>query len=64
MNELGIQIYRFVSVPLPDLREKLDKRVKAADAQIDELNTKVLYLETTDKNSRYHIEHMLRQTAM
>lgn len=51
---------RFASVPLPTLRQKLEGQTKDLEADVDKLNQRLLYLETTHKNSREHIEQMLR----
>ncbi|TQS33281.1 hypothetical protein Golomagni_06380 [Golovinomyces magnicellulatus] len=50
---------RFVELPVTDLRKKLDKQTKDAEADVEKLNQRLLYLETTHKNSREHIEKML-----
>ncbi|KAK4087719.1 hypothetical protein Purlil1_8050 [Purpureocillium lilacinum] len=50
----------FSSVPLPDLRHKLEGQTKELESDVTKLNQRLLYLETTHKNSREHIEQMLR----
>ncbi len=52
--------HRFSSVPLPDLRHKLEGQTKELESDVTKLNQRLLYLETTHKNSREHIEQMLR----
>jgi len=47
-------------VPLPDLRHKLEGQTKELESDVTKLNQRLLYLETTHKNSREHIEQMLR----
>ncbi|PHH58710.1 hypothetical protein CDD81_4801 [Ophiocordyceps australis] len=50
----------FASIPLPMLRRKLERQTKELAGDVDKLNQRLLYLETTHKNSRVHIEQMLR----
>ncbi|OAA39149.1 Prefoldin [Metarhizium rileyi] len=50
----------FASLPIPVLRQKLEGQTKELDADVERLNQRLLYLETTHKNSREHIEQMLR----
>ncbi len=52
---------RFASLPTPALREKLEKQLKDAQAEVDKLSSRLVYLETTHKNSRDHIEQMLKR---
>jgi septal ring factor EnvC (AmiA/AmiB activator) len=49
-----------VSVPASKLRDKLEGQMKRLEAEVDKLNKRLVYLETTQKNSREHIEQMLR----
>ena len=51
---------RFAQLPVTDLRKKLDKQTTDLAAEVDRLNQRLLYLETTHKNSREHIEQMLQ----
>ncbi|KAI6779087.1 uncharacterized protein J7T54_007542 [Emericellopsis cladophorae] len=51
---------RFASLPVDSLREKLDVQGKDIEGEVEKLNKRLLYLETTQKNSREHIEQMLR----
>ncbi|KAI9171891.1 Prefoldin subunit-like protein [Paramyrothecium foliicola] len=51
---------RFVSLPVTALREKLDRQTHDLESEVDKLSQRLLYLETTHKNSREHIEQMLR----
>ncbi|SPN97829.1 related to prefoldin subunit 1 [Cephalotrichum gorgonifer] len=53
----------FVSTPIPDLHEKLEGQVKTLDDDLDKLQKRLLYLETTQKNSREHIDQMLKHNA-
>ncbi|UNI15296.1 hypothetical protein JDV02_001839 [Purpureocillium takamizusanense] len=50
----------FSSAPLPNLRQKLEGQTKELESDVNKLNQRLLYLETTHKNSREHIEQMLR----
>ncbi|KAH8177744.1 prefoldin subunit domain-containing protein [Sarocladium implicatum] len=50
----------FAQLPVTDLRKKLDKQTTDLAAEVDRLNQRLLYLETTHKNSREHIEQMLQ----
>ncbi|KJZ71190.1 hypothetical protein HIM_09396 [Hirsutella minnesotensis 3608] len=50
----------FALTPLPSLRLKLENQTKDIEVDVDKLNQRLLYLETTHKNSREHIEQMLR----
>ncbi|QUC15925.1 uncharacterized protein UV8b_00166 [Ustilaginoidea virens] len=50
----------FALLSLPALRQKLEGQTNELDSDIKRLNQRLLYLETTHKNSRDHIEQMLR----
>ncbi|EHK50120.1 uncharacterized protein TrAtP1_008016 [Trichoderma atroviride] len=50
----------FVSLPPNTLHEKLQRQMQDLDGDVDKLNQRLLYLETTQKNSREHIEKILR----
>lgn len=52
---------RFVSIPAPELKDKLESQTKQVDTDIDGLTKRLHYLETTAKNSQEHIEAMLRR---
>lgn len=52
---------RFVSIPAPELKDKLESQTKQVDTDIDGLSKRLHYLETTAKNSQDHIEAMLRR---
>lgn len=52
---------RFVSIPAPELKAKLESQTKQVDTDIDGLGKRLHYLETTAKNSQEHIEAMLRR---
>ncbi|KAK5989057.1 Prefoldin subunit 1 [Cladobotryum mycophilum] len=49
----------FVSLPVQTLRQKLTRQTQDLDGDVDKLNQRLHYLETTHKNSREHIEQML-----
>ncbi|KAH7257481.1 hypothetical protein BKA59DRAFT_508375 [Fusarium tricinctum] len=40
--------------------QKLDGQTQTLEGEVDKLSQRLLYLETTHKNSREHIEQMLR----
>ncbi|KAG5999798.1 hypothetical protein E4U21_006298 [Claviceps maximensis] len=50
----------FASRPLPILRLKLEQQSNDLDTDVEKLNQRLLYLETTHNNSREHIEKILR----
>ncbi|KZZ94867.1 Prefoldin [Moelleriella libera RCEF 2490] len=50
----------FSALPLPKLRCKLEEQTKSIDSDIEKLNQRLLYLETTHKNSCDHVEQLLR----
>ena len=52
---------RFAELPVTDLRQKLNKQTKDLEIDVEKLNQRLLYLETTHKNSREHIEKMLNK---
>lgn len=54
-------LIRFVSIPAPELKDKLESQTKQVDTDIDGLSKRLHYLETTAKNSQEHIEAMLRR---
>lgn len=54
---------RFVATPIPSLNEKLEGQVKVLDEELEKLRKRLIYLETTQKNSRDHIDQMLKQTG-
>ena len=51
---------RFASLPVTSLRQKLEHQTQDLESEVDKLSKRLLYLETTHKNSREHIEQMLR----
>ncbi|KAK0718774.1 Prefoldin [Apiosordaria backusii] len=53
----------FVGLPVPTLQEKLNSQVKENETELEALGKRLHYLETTDKNSREHIERMLKGQA-
>lgn len=57
----AVRVYfRFVSLPVDSLRQKLNSQTQNIESEVDKLGQRLLYLETTHKNSRTHIEQMLR----
>lgn len=51
---------RFVAVPVPAMQDKLGAQIKEIEGEVDGLNKRLHYLETTAKNSQEHIEKMLK----
>ncbi|KAI9899544.1 hypothetical protein N3K66_006005 [Trichothecium roseum] len=49
----------FASLPVSELRDKLEKQTQDLEGDVDKLSKRLLYLETTQKNSREHIDQML-----
>lgn len=45
-------IFRFVAIPVPDMKEKLDSQIKQVETDVDGLDKRLHYLETTAKNSQ------------
>ncbi|KAH7369136.1 prefoldin subunit [Plectosphaerella cucumerina] len=70
MNEIeslpaGSNVYEgvgkmFVAMPRGKLNAKLEGQVKQKEGEVDQLGKKLHYLETTFKNSREHIDKMLK----
>ena len=54
---------RFVGVPVPVLRSKLNEQAKELEVEAEKLKQKLLYLETTHKNSREHIDEILKRSG-
>jgi hypothetical protein len=51
---------RFVSLPASTLRSKLEAQLRQSESDADKLTKRLVYLETTHKNSMEHIERMLK----
>ncbi|KDN69917.1 putative prefoldin subunit [Colletotrichum sublineola] len=51
---------RFVSMPTQQLTQKLEGQIKEKEGEVEKLSQKLHYLETTYKNSRQHIDQMLK----
>jgi prefoldin subunit 1 len=47
-------------MPRGKLNAKLEGQVKQKEGEVDQLGKKLHYLETTFKNSREHIDKMLK----
>lgn len=43
---------RFVAVPVPEMKEKLNSQIKQVETDVDGLDKRLHYLETTAKNSQ------------
>jgi hypothetical protein len=52
---------RFAALPVSCMLDKLESQTKDIEVEVDRLGQRLLYLETTHKNSREHIEQMLRK---
>lgn len=63
-GELTDNVPRFVSVPPPKLCEKLRAQVRTLEGDVESLGKRLVYLETTRKNSREHIDKMLKQAPV
>ncbi|TDZ19687.1 Prefoldin subunit 1 [Colletotrichum sidae] len=50
----------FVSLSTPQLTKKLGGQIKEKEVEVENLGQKLHYLETTFKNSRQHIDQMLK----
>ncbi|KAK0383089.1 hypothetical protein NLU13_9003 [Sarocladium strictum] len=50
----------FLQLPVSELRKKLDRQTHDLATEVEKLNSRLHYLETTHKNSREHIEQMLQ----
>jgi prefoldin subunit 1 len=52
--------YRFVCTPIPELQKRLSSEAEKLNADLENLAKKENYLEQTLKNSKEHLENMLR----
>ncbi|KAL1953625.1 hypothetical protein VTO42DRAFT_2411 [Malbranchea cinnamomea] len=50
----------FVATPIASVTKRLGKEVQDAKAEVGNLEKRLHYLETTQKNSREHIDQILR----
>ncbi|OHE91769.1 prefoldin subunit [Colletotrichum orchidophilum] len=50
----------FIALPTPQLTQKLEGQIKDREGEVEKLSQKLHYLETTYKNSRQHIDQMLK----
>ncbi|KZL73400.1 prefoldin subunit 1, partial [Colletotrichum tofieldiae] len=53
----------FVSMPTPQLTQKLEGQIKEKEGEVEKLGQKLHYLETTYRNSRQHIDQMLKSQS-
>ncbi|KAK6843338.1 hypothetical protein PG995_002344 [Apiospora arundinis] len=53
----------FVALPVSSLNEKLEGQIKEAQKEVEGLGKKLTSLEITQKNSKEHIDRMLRGSA-
>ncbi|KAJ3499312.1 hypothetical protein NLG97_g436 [Lecanicillium saksenae] len=51
----------FAALPVTEMTQKLEDQTKDLDGEVEKLGKRLVYLETTHKNSREHIEQMLRK---
>ncbi|KAJ4151311.1 hypothetical protein LMH87_012020 [Akanthomyces muscarius] len=51
----------FAAIPVTDMAQKLEGQTRDLDNEVEKLRKRLVYLETTHKNSREHIEQMLRK---
>lgn len=58
--DIIVPSHRFVGLPAPELQNKLGASVKDIETEVEALNKRLHYLETTAKNSQEHIEKMLK----
>lgn len=52
---------RFVSAPVPEMKEKLQSQKKQLETDVVGLDKKLHYLETTAAKSQDHIEAILKR---
>ncbi|KAI1630986.1 Prefoldin [Biscogniauxia mediterranea] len=50
----------FVSLPVSEMTSKLEAQIKEAEGEVDGLGKRLHYLEVSQKNSKEHIDRMLR----
>ena len=55
--------YRFVLSPKPVMNKRLASEVATSKTEITNLEKKLHYLETTYKNSREHIDQILKRSG-
>ncbi|KAK8056742.1 hypothetical protein PG993_001969 [Apiospora rasikravindrae] len=53
----------FVALPVENLNEKLESQIQNAQKEVEGLGKKLTSLEITQKNSKEHIDRMLRGSA-
>lgn len=49
---MQMPLSRFVAVPVPEMKEKLESQIKQVETDVDGLDKRLHYLETTAKNSQ------------
>nr|BBE38610.1 prefoldin subunit 1 [Thermochaetoides thermophila] len=50
----------FVAVPVPAMQDKLGEQIKTLEGEVETMNKRLHYLETTAKNSQEHIEKIIK----
>ncbi|KAI1814628.1 Prefoldin beta-like protein [Poronia punctata] len=53
----------FISLPLPEMKGKLETQIKGLEGDVDSLGKRLHYLEVSQKNSKEQIDRMLRGGA-
>lgn len=61
ISQLADWAHRFAAIPVTDMAQKLEGQTRDLDNEVEKLRKRLVYLETTHKNSREHIEQMLRK---
>ena len=51
---------RFVSTSIPDVKERQTKQSADVDKEMENLNKKLYYLETTHNNAQAHMEQIFK----
>lgn len=54
------RVSRFVAVPVPAMQDKLGEQIKTLEGEVETMNKRLHYLETTAKNSQDHIEKIIK----
>ena len=62
-TDLSNAASRFVATPIPSLNGKIEGQVKVLDDELEKLRKRLIYLETTQKNSRDHLEQVFKHGA-
>ena len=60
LSWLTEKVNRFVAVPVPAMQDKLGEQIKTLEGEVETMNKRLHYLETTAKNSQEHIEKIIK----